>query len=100
MAKIIKSVDEFNEITKSGTTLVDFYADWCGPCKMLGPIFEQASTEISGVNFVKVNTDELPEIADRFQVSSIPTIVKIVDNAEVTRKVGVLGKDQLLAMVK
>ncbi|ARU92222.1 thioredoxin [Spiroplasma clarkii] len=100
MAKIISTVKEFDKITSEGVTLVDFYADWCGPCKMLGPIFEQASTEVSGVNFIKVDTDALPEIANRFEVASIPTIIKIVDGKEETRKVGVLGKDQLLALVK
>lgn len=98
MAKIINSVAEFEEIIKSGTTLIDFYADWCGPCKMLGPLFEMVSQEVKGVNFIKINTDLLPTVADKFEIASIPTIVKIVNGKETTRKVGLLGKDALLEL--
>ncbi|QEH61391.1 thioredoxin [Spiroplasma chinense] len=95
MAKIVETLEQFEQEVASGKTVVDFYADWCGPCKMLGPIFEQVSTETEGVNFIKVNTDLLPEVADRFEVRSIPTIIKLENGNEANRFVGLMGKDQL-----
>gem|GEM_PF-4510436 len=65
---------------------------------MLGPLFEMVSKEVDGVNFIKINTDILPTIADKFEVASIPTIVKIINGKEATRKVGLLGKDALLEL--
>ncbi|AHI52488.1 thioredoxin [Spiroplasma culicicola] len=100
MAKILNTVDEFNTQISQGTTLVDFYADWCGPCKMLAPIFEQVSTENTNTAFVKVNTDELGEIANKYEVRSIPTIIKFENGQEVARHVGMMGKDQLVDFSK
>ena len=71
--KIINT-NEFNEIIKSGTTLVDFYADWCGPCKMLGPVLEEVSNEYPDIEFVKVNVDENMDLAGQFGIMSIPTV--------------------------
>ena len=79
------TVNEFDEIIKNGTTLVDFFADWCGPCKMLGPVLEQLDSEYPEIEFVKVNIDENMELAERYQIMSIPTVY-IFKDGEVVNK--------------
>ena len=70
-------------------TVVDFYADWCGPCRMVSPIIEALSKEYAGrAKFVKVNTDESPEIAQRYEIMSIPTIMVFKNGAVSSRTVG------------
>ena len=70
---------EFDEIIKSGLTLVDFYADWCGPCKMLGPVLESVSADYPDVTFVKVNVDDNEELAAEFGIMSIPAVFMFKD---------------------
>ncbi len=80
--------DNFDEITKSGVALVDFWAPWCGPCKMLAPVIDELADEFDGKAAIcKVNTDEEEELGARFGIRSIPTILFMV-NGEV--------KDQLI----
>ena len=86
---------EFNEITKTGTTLVDFYADWCGPCKMLGPILESLDEEYSDINFVKVNCDNDIAIADKFGILSIPAVFIIKDGEVIANTLGYHGKEDM-----
>ena len=75
MAKIVGS-NEFNNEVKDGVVIVDFFADWCGPCKMLAPIFEEVGNEMEGkAKFIKVNVDEARDIADKFRISTIPTMI-------------------------
>lgn len=71
--KII-SENEFNAFDANQTVLVDFYADWCNPCKMLGPVLEKVSEQFNDVTFVKVNVDQEPELARKFGVMSIPAV--------------------------
>ena len=85
--KIINT-DEFNEIIKEGYTLVDFFADWCGPCKMLSPVLEEVSAEYDNVNFVKVNVDENMDLAGQFQIMSIPTVYIFKDGNVVSKMNG------------
>jgi thioredoxin 1 len=86
MAKIIKS-NEFDENIKEGVVIVDFFADWCGPCKMLAPIFEELGSEFEGkANFIKVNVDESSDIAVKYNISNIPAIL-ILNNGEEQEKV-------------
>ncbi len=100
MAKIITSKEEFkNEISKSNT-VVDFYADWCGPCKMLAPIFDEVAKEQTEINFIKVNTDDLKEIANEYGIMSIPTLIKFENGEEKQRHSGFIGKDQLIHFAK
>ena len=71
---LINSVEEYDALLNNNASVfVDFYADWCGPCKMLGPVVEQVAKENTDVQFAKVNIDALPEIAERYGIMSIPT---------------------------
>ena len=79
---------------------MDFNADWCGPCKMLSPVVEEVAQENSNIKVVKINVDESQEIAVKYQVMSIPTLVVIKNGNEVTRSVGVVSKSQILNMFK
>lgn len=76
--------------------LVDFYADWCGPCRMLAPTLERLSAEFAGrAKIVKVNIDQEPELADQFQVQSIPTLVVVADGNLVARTSGLASEASL-----
>lgn len=80
--------------------VVDFWAPWCGPCRALGPIIEQVATEVpNDVVIAKVNIDECPGLADRFQVQSIPTVIFFKNGKEVKRSVGLSTKADLLSAI-
>jgi thioredoxin 1 len=77
--------------------LVDFWAEWCGPCKMIAPILDQIAEEHAGkIKIAKLNVDDNPDIARRFDVMSIPTLIVFQDGQPVKRMVGAKGKGQLL----
>ena len=89
------------EVLKSNIpVLVDFYADWCGPCKMLSPTVDEVASENDDIKVVKVNVDESQETAIKYQVMSIPTLVVIKNGNEVNRSVGVIDKEEILSMIK
>lgn len=89
----------FDDIVNSGTTLVDFYADWCGPCKMIAPIIEEIAKERDDINVGKVNVDESGILAMKYNISSIPTII-VFENGQVKSKIiGYRGKDDILALL-
>lgn len=89
------------EVLKSEkTVLVDFYADWCGPCKMLSPIVDEVAEEKEDIKFVKINVDESQETAFKYQIMSIPTLVVIQNGNEVKRSVGLIDKFEILEMLK
>lgn len=96
MAKII-TADEFNELVISNkeTALVDFYADWCGPCKMLGPIVEEVEGDFPNCSFYKVNIDEEGSLAASFGIVSIPTVLLFKDGREQSRTVGLVSREEL-----
>ncbi len=98
----IKSEEEFNTkvLESDKVTVVDFWAPWCGPCKMFGPVFERVSEEVSDVQFVKVNVDEVGEVAQTYQVMSIPTILLIKDGEVIADKNGALSDDDLKAWLE
>jgi len=80
--------------------LVDFWAEWCGPCKMIAPILDEIATEQDGkVRIAKLNVDENPDIARRFEVMSIPTLILFKDGQPAARVIGAKGKGQLLAEI-
>ena len=89
------------EVLKSNIpVLVDFYADWCGPCKMLSPTVDEVAQENDDVKVVKVNVDESQDTAIKYQVMSIPTLVVIKNGNEVNRSVGLIDKSEILNMIK
>ena len=79
--------------------LIDFYADWCGPCKMLAPVIEEIAAEAGGYLVGKVNVDEAPELAEEFRVMSIPTLIVLRGGREVARAVGLRPKEAILALL-
>lgn len=83
-----------------GLVFVDFYADWCGPCKMTEPIIEELSNELSDIKFVKVNVDQNPELSSTYQVFSIPTFMIFKDGQVAHQFVGAMGKEGFLAEIK
>lgn len=98
MVTIIKSVDEFKrEVEESSVpVIVDFFAEWCGPCKMLAPVFSKLSDEYNGgVKFVKINVDEAQELAVKFNVMSIPTILFFKDGKVAGQQMGALPEAML-----
>ena len=82
------------------TVLIDFYADWCGPCKAFSPVVESVASENEDIKVVKVNVDDAQDLAIKYQVMSIPTTVVIKNGQEVNRAVGMMSKSDLVEMVK
>lgn len=91
---------EFKEIVlnEEGKILVDFYANWCGPCKMLGPILEQIVEENPEYKIAKVNVDENQDLAQKFGVASIPTLIMFENGSEVDKVIGLRSKADLVAL--
>mgnify|MGYP003473664684 FL=1 len=88
--------DNFNSITDNGVSLVDFWAPWCGPCKMLNPVIERLVDEFEGkANICKVNTDEENDLALKFGIRSVPTIIFIKNGEVVAQMVGVASEQVL-----
>ena len=100
MAIIKLTKDNFDEVTSSEKkVLVDFYADWCGPCRMVAPILEEIANEREDVVVGKINVDEEQELAMEFGVSSIPTLAIMKDGKIVEQSAGARPKAQILAML-
>lgn len=90
-----------NEVLKSDKkVLLDFWADWCGPCMMLSPIVDEISNEVSNVKFGKVNVDEQGELAQAFRISSIPALIVIENGKIVNQSVGLISKDKVISLIK
>jgi len=89
------------EVLKSEkTVLIDFYADWCGPCKMLSPIVEQFASENEDIKVVKINVDDEQDLAIEYGIMSIPTLVVIKNGQEANKAVGLISKDEINNLVK
>jgi len=100
MAHMDLTNKNFDSIICNGVTLVDFWADWCGPCKMQAPVIDELWEKYEGkVTVAKLNVDDEPSIAARFGVMSIPTLIVYREGEEVTRRVGVQSLDQLEVML-
>lgn len=93
---VVLTKDNFNQSIENGVSLVDFWAPWCGPCKMQLPIVEELATELEGQATIgKINVDEQPELAAQFGVMSIPTLILFKDGQPVDKMVGLQSKDAL-----
>ena len=100
MSAVNINLENYNEIISSGKkVLLDFWAPWCGPCRMVVPIVEEIADERSDIIVGKVNVDEQPELAKQFGVMSIPTLVVMENGAAVNRSVGAKKKKAILNML-
>ena len=92
--------NNFEEEIASGVTVVDFWAPWCGPCRMLTPTIEELSTEMTNVKFAKLNVDEAQDIAIKYSVMSIPTIIIFKDGKAMESTIGVLPKSTIKSKIE
>ena len=100
MSKVLyPNKEEFNELIDNGVVFVDFYADWCGPCKMLAPVLEEIAKENADTKFVKINVDDAQELAMEYNIMSIPTLVVIKNRKEENRIVGLASKSELMRII-
>ena len=98
MIKHYSKEEDFNEIIKN-KVLVDFYADWCGPCKMLAMEIEKAASEID-IDIVKVNVDDEEDIARKYGVMSIPTLILFENGQELKKTIGFMPKDKIKEFIE
>ena len=89
---------DFNKLIEE-EAVVDFYANWCGPCKMFSPIFEETSNE-KNINFIKLDVDKSSDIAREYGVMSIPTIILFKNGKEIKRNTGFMSKEQFIEFLK
>ena len=103
MAEILHvNKDNFEEVVLKSKTpvLVDFFATWCGPCKMLAPVLEQVADETNNVKIYKVDIDESMEIAEKYGLISVPTLIMFNNGEEVAREIGFRQKKQILDLIE
>ena len=101
MSAIQVNKDNFQEVVLNSDkpVLVDFWASWCGPCRMVAPILEEIAGERSDVKVCKINVDEEPELAGRYNVMSIPTLLVVKEGQVVNQAVGARPKSQILSLL-
>ncbi len=100
MAVVYADSTNLDENVKEGLVLLDFYADWCGPCKMIGPVLEQVADENDDIKVVKVNVDENIGLAQQYGVQGIPSLFVLKDGEVVSQKAGFMPKDALVDWVR
>lgn len=89
-----------NEVSESEQTVIlDFWAEWCGPCRMISPLVEELSEELPDIKFCKINVDEEPALAGAFGIVSIPTLIKVRNGKNIDQSVGYVGKDLLKSWI-
>ncbi len=99
---IVKEItdDTFTDETSSGTVIIDFWAEWCGPCRILSPIVAELAKEIPTVQFKKINVDENPAVAQSLGITAIPTLVIYKDGKPIDRVIGLMPKEQLRKIIQ
>ncbi len=100
MAIVDVSDQSFKSEIESGVVLVDFWAPWCGPCKMIAPVLEEVDKEVGAVKIAKVNVDNNPATAAQFGVMSIPTLILFKDGQPVDKVVGFQAKENLVRLIE
>ncbi len=102
MTRVIKSNDEFNKVINSNlVSVVDLYATWCGPCRMLAPIIDKVSEESNGrYTVIKVDVDEFEEIAIKYGVNTIPTLLYIKNGELLEKSVGLRSEETILSTIE
>lgn len=100
MAVLDINKDNFDECIKNGRVLVDCYANWCGPCKMLSPIIDEVSEEVTDCIFYKLNVDEEEEIAAKYGIMSIPTLLYFENGKLLSTNVGLTDKKGVLKIIE
>ena len=95
MLKHINSKEEFDSSIQNGVVLVDFFATWCGPCKMLSPVLEEVAQENPNISVLKIDVDEVGELAARYGIQAIPTLMLFKDGQRVDTRMGYQNKNQL-----
>ena len=99
MVKVVDEIKFKNEIS-NGVVVVDFFATWCGPCKMLAPKVDEAAAELLDIKVAKVDIDELDELAMKYRVMSVPTLALFKDGECVAKSVGVIPKEKIVEFAK
>lgn len=94
------NASNYEEKIATGTVILDFYADWCAPCRMIGPVLEQIANEENDIKVVKVNVDENIELANKFGVKGIPALFVLKEGKTVAQKAGFMPKDALIEWAK
>lgn len=94
------TTDEFKTLISEGKVVVDFFATWCGPCKMISPVMDEISNELTNINFYKVDVDKNEDIAREYGIMSIPTIIIFENGKVVNTIVGLKSKSDLIDIIK
>ena len=99
MLKHINSKEEFDALIKEGLVLVDFFATWCGPCKMFSPVLEEVANENPDLTILKIDVDEVGVLAANYGIQAIPTLILFKNGQRVDMRMGYQNKNQLLAFI-
>ena len=91
---------DFFELIKNDLVLVDFYATWCGPCRMISPIIDEISKEKEELTIIKVDVDKFPNLASKYGIMSIPTLILFKDGVEVKKNIGFMSKEEIEECIK
>ncbi len=98
--KYLETEEQFEKEISEGTVLVDFYATWCGPCQLLGPVLEEVAQDNTQLNILKIDVDKFPNIARKYGIISIPTLNVFKDGKLIKTNVGYMDKEQIEDLIQ